>query len=390
MSSRRERVRKAFAHEEPDRTPLFEIFQPFHPIHWDIAGRTIATDEAAAWDAMADGVSQEEMNEASARAQFAVCRYFELDMVRLNGAPKVEPRPVKTGRQAWTRNGVAYALHPRTKLVVPDNPNAALADSLKSDPATVRAEIESWDGAAPPRTAGLGPVERRFRELAAAQGIDWVYMAEMGAGTGVAFWPPFFLMWLIEEPDLVRRWLERSKAFCFAATAASVDAGCEVVALGGDVSCDKGPFISPAHYREFILPVIREHTALVHAHGGLAVYTSDGNHWAIADMMFRASNVDGYKEVDHAAGMTMERLIESGYDREICIIGNLDARHTLCHAEPAAAQAFVRRCLDLGRRSPGGHILHASHSVHEDVKSENYHAAVAAYRDYFGLDPLPR
>ena len=35
MSARRERVMKAFAHEESDRTPLFEIFQPFHPIHCD-------------------------------------------------------------------------------------------------------------------------------------------------------------------------------------------------------------------------------------------------------------------------------------------------------------------------------------------------------------------
>jgi len=45
-------------------------------------------------------------------------------------------------------------------------------------------------------------------------------------------------------------------------------------------------------------------------------------------------------------------------------------------------------CLDYGRKSPGGHILHASHSVHEDVKAENYLAAIIAYRRYFGLEPL--
>jgi len=53
-------------------------------------------------------------------------------------------------------------------------------------------------------------------------------------------------------------------------------------------------------------------------------------------------------------------------------------------------RAEVVECLRYGQQTPGGHILHASHSVHEDVKVENYYAAVAAYREFFGLEPLPR
>ena len=41
MTGCRERVARAFAHQEPDRTPLYEIFQAYHPIHWSICGRTI-------------------------------------------------------------------------------------------------------------------------------------------------------------------------------------------------------------------------------------------------------------------------------------------------------------------------------------------------------------
>jgi len=47
-------------------------------------------------------------------------------------------------------------------------------------------------------------------------------------------------------------------------------------------------------------------------------------------------------------------------------------------------------CLRMGRQSPGGHILHNSHSVHEDVKIENYYAVVQAYRDFFGMERLPQ
>ena len=55
------RVKNAFRHKAPDRTPIFEIFQPFHPIYWDIYGRTVATDMTMNWDAKAEGISWEEL-----------------------------------------------------------------------------------------------------------------------------------------------------------------------------------------------------------------------------------------------------------------------------------------------------------------------------------------
>ena len=73
----------------------------------------------------------------------------------------------------------------------------------------------------------------------------------------------------------------------------------------------------------------------------------------------------------------------------MCIIGNVDARHALCLGTPQQVRAEVSHCLEVGSRTPGGHILHTSHSVHEDVKPANYIAMVAAYRDYFGLPTLP-
>ena len=43
MSASTERVARALAHQTPDHTPLFEIYSPYHPIYWDICGRTPAT-----------------------------------------------------------------------------------------------------------------------------------------------------------------------------------------------------------------------------------------------------------------------------------------------------------------------------------------------------------
>jgi len=387
MPGSTERIERAFAHERPDRTPLFEIFCKFHPIHWDIAGRNVATDAVMYWDALSDGIAWDELIEAEAQAIFAVNRFFGVDMVRIGG--NIGPgyaRPVKTGKWSWTLGGIGHIYNERTALVEPAEP---MADSVKITEQDRREEIGSFDGIIRPTPPENFAVLHRVQQLASEAGLDWVYMGEIGAGTVVAFYPPFMLMWLATEPELVDRWLYTQKVPAFARTVEYIEHGCSVVAIGGDVSCDKGPFISPAHYRRFILPVIQEHVGVIHEHGARAVYTADGNHWDIKEDFFFNSGVDGYKEVDKAAGMTWPRLIEEGIDRHVCIIGNLDARHTLCLGTPDDVRSEVIECLTYGQHSPGGHILHASHSVHEDVKVENYHAAVEAYREFFGLEPLP-
>jgi len=383
-------VQAALSHLPTDRTPLFEIFQPFHPIHWRICGRTFATDMAMAWDAMADGISWEELVNAQIKAAYAINRFFGMDMVRILSAPyRSFTRPVKTGKNKWKLSGTSYCLNERTFMVEPENPGEALADSLKVCEDDLRREIDEWTVNPPVVDSEPDPILAGVKKLAERDGINWVYMGEVGGGTGVAFYPPFQLMWMMDDTDLYQRWLNIKKMLCMAGIRKAINEGCTVIAIGGDVSCDKGPFISPALYHKFILPVIREYVDLINSMGAKAVYTSDGNHWPIKEDFFFNSGIDGYKEVDKAAGMTWSRLIEEGVADRICIIGNIDARHTLCLGTPSEVRAEVKECLEYGRRARGGHVLHASHSVHEDVKIDNYFTAVNAYREYFGMAPLP-
>jgi len=348
-----------------------------------------------AWDAKADGAPWEDFVEAEAQCRFQIARFFGLDMVpafmNLRRRPD-RPRPVKRGRGSWRLDGVDYVFDEKTKLVRRAGFSSVDSDSARkaATEAEVRKEIESWDGSTEPISDECFAVFRRTRELAAAEGLDWVYLCEMGSGTGVAFYPPFQLMWFISEPDLLHRWIRMKNVQAHRKTERFVNEGCEVVALGGDCSCDKGPFCSPAHYHEFILPAIQEHVRVCHRLGAKAVYTSDGNHWPIKEDFFFNSGIDGYKEVDWAAGMTYESLIEEGVAARVCIIGCVDQRHILCHGTPDEVVLHVRSVLKSGQKTPGGHILHSSHSIHEDVKVENVYAMFNAYREYFGMSRLSR
>ena len=391
MAAPIQRIEDAFAHRAPDRTPLFEIYSPFHPIYWDISGRTPATDAGLYWDALSEGIAWEELLDLHVDSQYRINRFFEVDMVRFNGAPGPKlPKPVKTGPTTWTLDGVRYHRDQKTDLVVLENPAEDQSYSHRYDEEGTRRTLEAWDGTCTEVGTGPNPFTERIRARAEADGVEWVHMAEIGAGTGVAFYPPFLLMWMIEEPDLVHRWIQKQKLPAFANTRRAIESGATVVAIGGDVSCDKGPFISPALYNEFILPVIQEHVNLIHEMGAKAVYTSDGNHWPIRDAFFFESGIDGYKEVDKAAGMTWPRLMAEGVADRVCIIGNVDARHTMCLGTPEEVKREVIECLDYGQEKPGGHVLHLTHSVHEDIPKENYYAMIDAYRDYFGMDRLPR
>lgn len=386
------RVRNAFMHSENDRTPLFELFWNFHPIYWDICGRNPATDEAVYWDALSEGIALSELIEYQAQAKYKMAKFFGLDIIHVGfNAESIPFHPEKTGNGRWLLNQEEYYFDAGTKRVRKLNYTAKDAFSYGKSEEKEKEFIKyNCNRNIKKISRKQLLVLERIKELAEKDDTDLVYMGEIGAGTAVAQYPEFMLMWIITEPDLLQNWIEIKASQAFYETAALIAAGCEIIAIGGDISSDKGPVISPEHFREFILPVIRKHVDVIHQMNAFAVYTSDGNHWKIKDDFFFNSRIDGYKEVDCAAGMTFSKLVDEGIKDRVCIIGNIDARHLLCRNSADEVERNVINCLKLGRETPGGHILHTSHSVHEDVKIENYYAMNNAYRKFFGLETIKR
>jgi hypothetical protein len=191
MHGSRERVFKAFRHELPDRTPLFELYWPYRPVHWEVCGQTVATDMRLAWDAMADGIAWEELVEAEAQCDVRMARHFGLDMMHVKGSPpRHYARPCKTGHETWELGGVSYAWNERTKLIEPQGVYSGNWEDASRGEEAFTAAVNSPEFERVEIDPAVFARLERVQELLRAAGDDIVVMAEVGNGSGAAFYPP--------------------------------------------------------------------------------------------------------------------------------------------------------------------------------------------------------
>jgi hypothetical protein len=161
--------------------------------------------------------------------------------------------------------------------------------------------------------------------------------------------------------------------------------GVEQVSIGGDFAGNR-LVISPEMYRTYILPEINHISDYLHRAGMIAINTSDGNLWEIADDFLISSQVDGYLEIDTKAGMDLG-LLKHRYGDTITFYGNMDCGSILSFSTPDDIEALTRKCLSSGE-GKGGHIFCASNAISESVPLVNYLSMNQAYRKYFGLPSL--
>jgi uroporphyrinogen decarboxylase len=164
-----------------------------------------------------------------------------------------------------------------------------------------------------------------------------------------------------------------------------LELGIELIGVGGDIA-GNDPLISPKLYREFIMPEVRDVTRYIHSMKTKAVTASDGNLWPIIDDWLLGCEVDGYLEIDHHAGMTLDRL-KLLYGDRITFFGNMDPGLTLSFGTVEEISQMTKSILRAGEGN-GGHVFCSSNAITASVSPANYLAMLNAYRGYFDLAPL--
>ena len=145
----------------------------------------------------------------------------------------------------------------------------------------------------------------------------------------------------------------------------------EVVTSHDDICMTRGAVCSPEWLEEMIYPHYRRFWDIVRSTGKKVLFISDGCVNPVADAVFDCG-ADGIFAEPHT---DLVPIIEK-YGRSKVIIGNVDTR-TISYQDRDAIEAEVRRCVAMGRDTPG-YFMGVTNEI-------TYNAPVANVAAYFEL-----
>jgi hypothetical protein len=221
---------------------------------------------------------------------------------------------------------------------------------------------------------GLSPLIHRLKELGRA-----IMYPTWNCFLTHPDWLSTFVMAFHQRPDLIARYERAQARRAIANARAAIDAGCDVVGIGGDLAYKKGPMISPDMYRKFILPHMRAESKAIHVKGAFSVIASDGNLMPIANDYYIRSGVDAVREIE--PGPMDRATVKERFGDRVCLNGNIDCGRTLGLLSVEEVMRETRECIRTW--SPGGgHVVSSSNTISPNVKPDNFFAMREAILKY--------
>ncbi len=236
--------------------------------------------------------------------------------------------------------------------------------------------VEEFDYAAvqPPNSlAGIEKTKKAVGNRALVVPHDWDGVFWMPGGNEIMA----FVERLFCRPDEMH---VEARAKCDAAKLRlrqQADAGADLFLLAYDFGFNKGPFISPDQFGEFVAPYLDEIVAAVHDMGKQAILHSDGDLNLLLDRI-HATGIDGYQSVDPQGGMDIKSVRERFPDW--ILMGNVNSG-MLQDTDEARIRESVDYCMrhgGVGKR----YIFSTSNCVYDGMPPASYRAMLRAYRDW--------
>jgi len=228
---------------------------------------------------------------------------------------------------------------------------------------------EALDGFLPPDPEEEG----RTKNISWALGRygDRVVVAPPVSGPFTHTWSSMgfnsFVRGMYSEPRLVKDLLKMVNGFNIEMGERALDLGVEYLWIADDFGGNRGPMISPGHFRRFILPPLRRMVRRFRAKGARVLLHCDGNVMPIMDDLV-STGIDAFHPMERKTGMRIEEIKESYGDR-MTLIGNLEASHLIPMGSFQDIDRQMRECFEIG--SPGGGYIFASdHSIHPAISAQ--------------------
>jgi hypothetical protein len=193
-------------------------------------------------------------------------------------------------------------------------------------------------------------------------------------------WVTVFLEALILAPDLVERYMDVTMAKELAGLRYQLGLGVDGVIGRNDWYGKNGPFMSPRHFRRFILPYLKMIVDECHSHGVPYIEHLDGNTMLNAHELWVELGIDGYHAIEPTAGMDIGQM-KAEYGHHLTLLGNIDCGQIMTFGTPDEITEEVKHILRVAAPG-GGYVFASSNSYHGHVPLENIKAAVNAVRTY--------
>jgi uroporphyrinogen decarboxylase len=198
-----------------------------------------------------------------------------------------------------------------------------------------------------------------------------------------------FFLRMAAEPEFVRRFFDIVWAYqrrVIEIYYGAVGRYVHFTTSGDDFGEQRGPLVSPAMFRELVLPYLEERIRLTATFTDAAFFhhSCGSIRTIIPDLVGAGVRILNPIQ-PRARGMEPEGL-KRDFGRDLVFYGGVDTQELLPTGTPEEVEAETRRLVGILGRD-GGYVLSAAHTLQEDVPAEN---VVAMYRAGRAASATPR
>jgi len=184
-----------------------------------------------------------------------------------------------------------------------------------------------------------------------------------------------FAVKLFEHPQELHEEAKQKRDASIALAKVQVDQGVDFICINSDYGYNRGPFISPKMFAEFVTPYLAEIVDAIHRLGVKAILHSDGDLRAILGQLV-STGLDGYQSIDPQGHMDIAE-VKREYGDRLVLMGNVQAS-LLQEVDEDRIRESVRYAMRHGK--PGGRfILSTSNCVFKGMPLESYHIMLDEY-----------
>jgi uroporphyrinogen decarboxylase len=184
-----------------------------------------------------------------------------------------------------------------------------------------------------------------------------------------------FAVQLFEHPQELHAEARRKRDESIALAKMQVDQGVDFICINSDYGYNRGPFISPKMFAEFVTPYLAEIVEAIHGLGIKAILHSDGDLRQILAQLV-STGLDGYQSIDPQGFMDIAE-VKREYGDRLILMGNVQAS-LLQEVDEIRIRQSVRYCMTHGK--PGGrYIFSTSNCIFKGMPLESYHLMLDEY-----------